>query len=346
MEARMTRRLLSLTLLALFAVACDDAATSPDADVAPDAASEAMFKRNKALTEMDQSPIYRDFSAWNARLREEGLDLQLVKYEYVTAPSAAKAGRLVLANDRSKQLPFDWVPGDSRRTGLTNLFWAIDGTEGETSTGLSQADTDGATVRAMQTWQDVNCSNIPLTALGSTPIDVGIMQDFFGFGGSPTAIAGDYVQAGWLPPAFFEALEAGGGSGILGVTFTFGCVDAGGNPTDIDGNGKLDTCYSETYYNDNPVFAWAIDAPENPFGPVDVETVILHESGHGLSQGHFGAIFFDGSGKASLGGKFGITHLHFSPYSVMKAAIWATQQELTGSDVAGHCSIWGSWPNK
>ena len=73
----MTRRLLPLTLLAMFAVACDDPATSPDPEVAPDAASEAMFKRTKALTEMDQSPIYRDFSEWNARLKEMGRPLNL-----------------------------------------------------------------------------------------------------------------------------------------------------------------------------------------------------------------------------------------------------------------------------
>jgi hypothetical protein len=112
---------------------------------------------------------------------------------------------------------------------------------------------------------------------------------------------------------------------------------------DGDGNGLIDTCYSETYYND--YFVWEINAPLDPFGAIDVESVVVHEAGHGLSQGHFGDMFFDASSKFDLGGKFLFRHLHFSPYAVMNAVIWETQQELTGSDRAGHCTIWGSWPN-
>lgn len=338
----MTRRLLSLTLLAMFAIACDEAATSPDADVAPDAASEAMFKRTRGLTEMDQSPVYRDFSEWDAMLRKEGLNLQLAKYEYVTFGATAQAGREVLASDRSKQLPYQWVAGDPRRGGATDLLWTIDGTEGATSSGVTQAQTDQATEDAMQTWQDVKCSSIPLVQLPNTPDDVGVVQALMGYGGL-LAIVADYVHAGFLPKEFFEDLEEGGGEGILGVTFTFFCSDLGAPPEDLDGDGFSDTCYTETYYND--YFDWMIDAPADLFGPIDVETVVVHEAGHAISQGHFGDIFFDAASVFQLGGKFFFRHLHLSPYAVMNAVIFETQQKLTGSDIGGHCSIWGSWPN-
>ena len=62
----------------------------------------------------------------------------------------------------------------------------------------------------------------------------------------------------------------------------------------------------------------------------------LHETGHGLSQDHFGKLHL-----TTANGKF-----HFSPRAVMNAGYTGVQQVLTGSDNAGHCSIWSSWPNK
>ena len=67
---------------------------------------------------------------------------------------------------------------------------------------------------------------------------------------------------------------------------------------------------------------------------IDVEAVALHEAGHGLSQGHFGNIFFmnDGSVKAS-------------PQAVMNAFYFGPLRALLGTDEAGHCSDWAYWPN-
>lgn len=333
----MTRRLLSLACIALLSVGCVETATDLGSET-----DEAAFRRSRTLTEVDQSPVYEDFSEINDRLREAGLGIQLGKYEYVTYGATGKAGRLVLASDRAKQLPYQWVAGDPRRGGSTNLTWLIDGVEGATSSGLTQAQTDQATVDAMQTWQDVRCSDIPLVRLDNSPVDVGVVQALSGYGGL-LATPADYVHAGFLPQQFFEDLQTGGGEAILGVTFTFFCDGLGAPPEDLDGDGFIDTCYTETYYND--YFDWAIDAPANPFGPIDVETVVVHESGHALSQGHFGDIFLDATGSFEVGGKFFFRHLHFSPYAVMNAVIWETQQDLTGTDIGGHCSIWGNWPD-
>jgi hypothetical protein len=87
----------------------------------------------------------------------------------------------------------------------------------------------------------------------------------------------------------------------------------------------------EIYYNNR--FTWGI----NTYGtPIDVESIVLHETGHGLSQAHFGTLFITDSN-----GKY-----HFSPLAVMNAGYAGVPwHELMGTDIAGHSSIWASWPN-
>ena len=85
----------------------------------------------------------------------------------------------------------------------------------------------------------------------------------------------------------------------------------------------------EIYYNS--LFTWADDGVSN----IDVETVALHEAGHGLSQAHFGKLI-----QTTSNGKF-----HFAPRAVMNAGYTGPQRALAGTDHAGHCSIWADWPN-
>ena len=103
---------------------------------------------------------------------------------------------------------------------------------------------------------------------------------------------------------------------------------ASGN--DINNDHQYDVGSREIYYNN--YFAWGINADP----PVaDVESVALHEAGHGLSQGHFGLIFTTSDGK-----------LQFSPFAVMNAVMFGQNHVLQGTDNGGHCSIWGNWPNQ
>jgi hypothetical protein len=137
-------------------------------------------------------------------------------------------------------------------------------------------------------------------------------------GGSPIPAA-DITHTGWLPAGLLN-------NRVIAVTFTFIFV-SGGVPTDIDNNGGADVAFREILYNN--AFLWGINSN------VDVETIALHESGHGLSQGHFGKAF----GTLSNG------KLHFAPRAVMNAAYSGIQQDIQATDNGGHCSIWGSWPN-
>ena len=63
-------------------------------------------------------------------------------------------------------------------------------------------------------------------------------------------------------------------------------------------------------------FTWADDGVSH----FDIETVALHEAGHGLSQGHFGKIH----GTVANG------KIHFSPRAVMNAAYSGVQRAPDG----------------
>jgi hypothetical protein len=255
----------------------------------------------------------------NAQLAAGGYDFRLEYAEFLTDASSSNVGQTVFFNNRgNKQLAAHYVPGDPRRGGGTNITYTIDQTEGSVD-GLTQAQTNAAIGRAMTTWDNVNCSTIPIDAVGNPGTDIGFVEFLNGLGGSPFIFA-DLTHAGWLPPGILAP-------NVIAVTFTFVWIDGLGNPTDIDNNGKADVAIREILYND--AFTWQINAN------IDVETVALHEAGHGLSQDHFGAAFVNASN-----GK-----VHFAPRAVMNAAYSGVQQTINQTDNGGHCSIWAQWPN-
>lgn len=272
-------------------------------------------------------------NAANAQLATRGANYRIEMAETVTDLESNQAGQTILFNNRGNhQLAHDFVPGDPRRIAAgwggpgTRITFAVDDTE-------QTADIAGtgelAEIRAaMATWDNVQCSTLPLTDRGNTGANVGLVQALTGFGGTG-GIAADVQHAGFLPANFFTSVL--GAANILGVTFTFIWVDAG-NPTDVDNNGKADTAFREIYYNDG--FTWEIDPKDAPGdGRIDLQTVALHEAGHGLSQGHFGRGFVTGNGA-----------LHLAPQAVMNAGYIFGQQTLLGTDTSGHCSNWASWP--
>lgn len=257
----------------------------------------------------------------NDQLASSGAAYRADYAEYITSlDSANEAGQTVFFNNRgNKQLAAHFVPGDPRRGGASNITYIVDQTEG-TVDGLTTAQTTAAIDRAMATWDGVDCSNIPIVKLPDIGgLDLGIVELQNGLGGSPFVFA-DITHAGWLPGGILPP-------NVIAVTFTFIFINPDNTPTDIDNNGKADTAFREILYNN--AFVWNINAN------IDVETIALHEAGHGLSQGHFGTAFLTNSNG----------QLHFAPRAVMNAAYSGVQQGLAGTDSGGHCSIWGSWPN-
>lgn len=277
-------------------------------------------------TPLDASPVFMQFerSHSNGRSAEDGR-FAVFSAEYLTSEESGQIGRTVYFNNvGNKQLSADFVPGASL-DGNDNISYYVD--QKRPSADLAVSATSAAIVRAMTTWDNVECSNLGLTQVPSnTNITTGFVSALLGFGGS-LGYTADLVHAGWLPKQFFDFLAPQGSTFILAVTFTITFTDDEGNPTDFDNNGKADVAFREIYYND--AFTWKIGTT------CDVETIALHESGHGLSQEHFGAAF------ASPGNN----KLHFSPRAVMNAAYSGVQTEIGATDNAGHCSNWASWNN-
>lgn len=281
----------------------------------------------KANNKGSSSTEERLMATINSELLRQGAPIQLSVIQVYRADGA---GNEVFFNNRgNKQLGADYVPNDPRRGGFSDIAFARDGTEGSTSNGLTQSDTDDAILSAMNTWDNVSCSSgLVLTDLGASPFDLGYVSWIYGQGGS--GFFTDLMHSGFNG---FIQWAYGPGSGVLGVTFTFvwGDYDSDGNfiPSDIDNNGKDDVAFRDIYYNDE--FSWAVDGQNH----IDVETVALHEAGHGLSQGHFGKLFQGGAN-----GKF-----HFAPRAVMNAGYTGIQRTIGKTDNGGHCSNWGQWPN-
>ena len=275
-------------------------------------------------------------STLRSKINKDEIFVKLFSAEYITTGENGKVGNTVFfTNVGNKQsagdfLPFEFLDGSS------NISYYVDSTR--PSEDLDLGTTTEAINRAMSTWDNLTCSELGIFEftpeietstgyvaklvydLGWIAIDLGGNYGYFG----------DVIHSGWLPAEFFDIPQIfgpdGGSDSVLGVTFTIQFTDEEGNLVDYDNNGKYDIAWREIYYNDT--FTW------NDGDTYDVETVALHEAGHGLSQAHFGKAFRSG----------GNQRLHFSPRAVMNAAYSGIQTEIARTDEAGHCSNWASWP--
>jgi hypothetical protein len=274
-------------------------------------------------------PLWSLMATVNAQLEQDEAGLRLEKVEYLTG--AEQQGREVLFSDLgNKRLAAHFVPGDPRRQPWSgplgsddDITWATDLTQGDSGGGL--AATQAAIDDAMATWQHVRCSDLPLTRLGAAG-DIGFLEFLLsgGAAGSP-APAADITHGG-----FFTAVDVLLPPPIIAATFTLVFIDDNGEPTDIDADGRTDVALREIYYTGN--FPWGDGSGDS----VDVETVVLHETGHGLSQEHFGKLL-----QTQANGKF-----HFAPRALMNAGYTGVQRTVAKTDNAGHCGIWASWPRR
>lgn len=323
----------SLACLSLVFFACNDQAIDIDSPEEQNLASpmdaymenDLAKKSNSKSESSTESTISAYMDEINEKLISEGENYRVVMAEYITADGSEEAGQTVLQKDvGNKQLSFDFVPNDVRRawsgSSPNDITYAIDQTGDAVPPfgGLTAVETDAAIERGTSTWANENCSDLHLTRNPDYGVDIGLIAFLNGLGGSPFVFA-DVQHCGWGDINF--------PGGVLGATFTFGFTE-GGEFTDIDNNGKLDTAFREIYYD--PSWNWADDDITN----VDVESVATHEIGHGLSQAHFGNLNLKNDGRFQA-----------SPKAVMNAFYGGPFRDLTGADTAGHCSNWTAWPN-
>jgi hypothetical protein len=299
----------------------------------------------KEIPEIEPLFVDLEFPTWSFASSNNGQDMsksisgksenrEVVLYmaEYITSGDNNEAGNIIYFNNRgNKQDRADFV-ADSQYLNIppefgiysdktNDISYYVD--DGRPSNSLDVGISTQAIERSMTTWDGITCSEL---GIFKRPYNPGIRTGVVAGNAHPIFDwSADVVHAGWMPLGFFDWFSGGRGANILGVTFTF-VVAIDGVFSDDDNDGQNDVWFREIYYNDE--FSWA-DGDH-----IDIETVSLHETGHGLSQGHFGKAFSNKGG------------VHFAPRAVMNASYSGVQTSVGKTDEAGHCSNWGNWPNK
>lgn len=361
----MKKQLFKIALLftALMIYGCTSTDEEPGMEISKSKSTKMGLVKidiNKNLLYKKSSNKNNDFVNRVAILNEALLEhgIQIEKMEFLGAEGAGNevyfknVGNKQTGSENVVNDPRNWFNetnapfyGNDNWTDGTIPYWT-DGSEQGTPSGINDnGPYDGMTSQetltaiysAMDTWGSVNCSNgldiwnVYTTTPGfddgvSNLGDVGFVQFLEGLGGYPGYAPGSILHGGNLPAAFFEQVT--GRTNILGICFTFTWV------VDINQNGKPDVAIKEIYINRD--FNWQ-DAPDDvqDNGIIDYETVVLHEAGHGLNQAHFGKAFI-----TNKNGKE-----HSAPFALMNPSYSIGLREITATDNAGHCSMWGEWPN-
>src|SRR5688572_21655179 len=174
----------------------------------------------QSLQPVDDSPIFMKLPVRDQANGRIARNTRYAVYsaEYITSGEFGQVGRTVYFKDvGNKQLTEDFVPGLAL-DGTDNVSYYID--ETRPSEDLPVAVSSAAISRAMQTWDDVTCSDLGMFRIPSQQgISTGFVSELLGFGGSFDYVA-DVVHTGWLPGAFFDLVAPNGSTFILGVTFT------------------------------------------------------------------------------------------------------------------------------
>lgn len=306
---RTMRKLISPLVLGLFVISgCTEQALSPSVGDEPTA--DALAKREGGQFDGD---VAAKFEEINANLATRGLNIQVSEIHFFTRGEGRPSVRIL-------QQPRNWVAGDERRLADgDNLTYIVDQSNGATSSGLTNAETEAAIDAAMTTWNDAKpMRKVDLIKRTDPGTDITVYDWFYGFGGFGDFTAADIVNAGWWPAEFFDAVAGGGpgsGANILAFSVTFTWIPP---DDDINNDHYLDTALNEVYYNDG--FAWGIgvDRPG-----IDVETVALHENGHSVALGHFGP----------------------EPDAVMNPVYGGIRTSPYPTDLAGISTVFNNWPN-
>ena len=205
----------------------------------------ATASRPTAQPGRQDTSILAKITQINRQLAASGLNIAVEQIEFFTLGDGRPSNRI-------HEQGFRWVANDPRRLADgDNITYLVDQSDGDTASGLTSAQTEGAIDRAINTWDaQAAMKKVDLVKRADTGEDPDIFDSFFGFGGLGNPFLADIVNAGWLPRAFFEEVGGpGGGRGILAFSVTFIFTDDNNNPTDINGDNRLDTALNEVYYN-------------------------------------------------------------------------------------------------
>jgi hypothetical protein len=247
---------------------------------------------------------------FNGGLKALWMDVRVEQIEVLTLGEGRASSRL-------HRQPFRWVANDSRRRADGNNLTYLVETQ-KLSKGLDPVQAEAALDSAAKSWASQSClSGTTIVKRPDTGVDADIFDSMLGYGDFGDFRLADVVQAGFMPPSFFDAVNGPGSADtILAFSVTFVFIGADGNPSDMNHDGYLDTAANEIYYNDG--FSWLLDVK----GGIDLQSVALHEFGHSLGLGHVGPPL----------------------EAVMNPVYAGVNRELKPLDTAALCSVWGRWP--
>lgn len=247
----------------------------------------------------------------NGGLKALWMDIQVEQIEFLSLDKSRSSIRV-------HRQPARWVPYDTRRNADGSRLTYLVDRDDTAGSGLEADAAEAAIDRAMASWSDERCLGKRLEVVKR--LDDGADPDLFdsmlGFGGQGDYRLADVVHAGWMPPAFFDAVGGpGSGETVVAFSVTFVFIGPDGEATDVNRDGNLDTAANEVYYNSG--FSWLLEED----GAIDLESVALHELGHSL----------------------GLGHIEDPIQAVMNPVYFGLHQTLEPVDAATLCSIWGSW---
>jgi hypothetical protein len=328
-EVTMPRSVIvSILLISTLGAAC----TNRDLPTASPISSQGI---QQSAVPQDPDPavqLQQIMTAANGKLSAVHSSLRISKIDWISRETGRGAATIYDQQVGDKRWDGDFIRGDVRRwpwsypvADPNALVYSIDvSADGAPPYGgLSVQQASDAIERAMRTWDAPTCTTLELKreTLVTPEIDLGFAAWL--------ATNGQYGSE-WLTG---DIVHAGFGSlvvpGALAFTTEF-IFWNNGVPTDLDHNHKYDVAFREIYYA--PGIPWVDDPDSDPRVSVDLESLALHEAGHGLSQWHFGTLLVHADGTPS-----------YSPTAVMNALYLKPLRTLQGSDIGGHCGIWAQW---